>query len=118
MILYFMRVSNTIGLLCPNMWEFLFNLYSHLNANNLITKNQSGFRPGDSTTNQLLFLADEIHQAFEDAKSLEVRAVFLNISKAFDKVWHNGLIFKLKQNGISGVFYSFLKIILSIEINA
>ena len=78
------------------------NLYSYLNLNNLITINQSGFRPGDSTTNQLLFLVDEIHQAFEDHKSLELRAVFLDISKAFDKVWHDGLIFKLKQNGISG----------------
>jgi hypothetical protein len=78
------------------------NLYPYLNANNLITKNQSGFRPGDSTTNQLLFIVDEIQQAFEDRNSLEVRAVFLDISKAFDKVWHDGLIFKLKQNGISG----------------
>ena len=86
------------------MRTFLKKIYlcSYLNANNLITKNQSGFRPGDSTTIQLLFLADEIHQAFEDPKSLEVRAVFLDISKAFDKVWHDGLIFKLRQNGISG----------------
>ena len=37
-----------------------------------------------------------------NSKSLAVRAVFLNISKAVDKVWHDGLIFKLKQNGISG----------------
>ena len=70
-------------------------IYSYLNANNLITKNQ-----WDSTTNQILFLVDEIHQVFEDTKSLEVRAVFIYISKAFDKVWHDGLIFKLKQNGI------------------
>ena len=78
------------------------NLYSYLQTNNLITKNQSGFRPGDSTTNQLLYLVNEIHEAFEDPKSLELRAVFLDISKAFDKVWHDGLIYKLKQNGISG----------------
>ena len=31
----------------------------------------------------------------------EVRGVFLDISKAFDKVWHNGLIYKLKQKGVS-----------------
>ena len=49
-----------------------------------------------------LYLVNKIHKAFEDPKSLEVRAVFLDISKAFDKVWHDGLIFKLKQNGISG----------------
>ena len=78
------------------------SLYSYLNVNGLLTKNQSGFRPGDSTTNQLLFLVNEIHVAFDKPNCLEVRAVFLDISKAFDKVWHEGLIFKLKQNGISG----------------
>ena len=87
--------------ICGKMFEKIIfnNLYSYLETNNLITKNQSGFRPGDSTTNQLLYLVNEIHEAFENPKSLEVRAVFLDISKAFDKVWHDGLIFKLKQNG-------------------
>ena len=89
--------------ICGKIFEkIIFNqLYKYLDANNLITKNQSGFRPGDSTSNQLLYLINEIHEAFDDPKSLEVRAVFLDISKAFDKVWHDGLIFKLKQNGIS-----------------
>ena len=85
------------------------NLYSYLNANNLITENQLGFRPGDSTTNQLLYLVNEIHQAFENPKSSEVRAVFLDIPKAFDKVWHDGLIFKLKQNGVSGSLLMFFQ---------
>ena len=38
-----------------------------------------------------------------------MRAVFLDISKAFDKVWHEGLIFKLKQNGISGKLLKFFE---------
>ena len=78
------------------------HLYNYLVSNNLITKNQSGFRPGDSTVNQLLDLVNDIHMSFDKSKSLEVRAVFLDISKAFDKVWHKGLSFKLKQNGICG----------------
>ena len=90
--------------ICGKLFEKIIftSLYSYLNNNSLITQHQSGFRPGDSTTNQLLFLVNEIHEAFENPKSLEVRAVFLDISKAFDKFWHHGLLFKLKQNGISG----------------
>ena len=65
-------------------------------------KNQSGFRSGDSTTNQLIDLVNDSHRAFDSTKSLEVRAIFLDISKAFDKVWHDGLIFKMRQNDVSG----------------
>ena len=71
-------------------------------SNNLITKNQSGFRPGDSCTNQLLSLVHDIYTAFDHRNCLEVRSVYLDMSKAFDKVWHEGLVFKLKQNGIEG----------------
>ena len=44
-------------------------------------------------------LTHEIYKSFDDG--LDVHGVFLDISKAFDKVWHKGLICKLKQNGIS-----------------
>ena len=66
--------------------------------NNLITPKQSGFRPGDSCINQLLSITHDIFTSFDSG--LEVRGVFLDISKTFDKVWHDELIYKLKQNGI------------------
>ena len=93
--------------ICGKMLEKIIfnNLYHYLNSNNLINRNQSVFRPGDSTNNQLLFLVDR--------NSLEVRAVFLDISKAFDKVWHDNLIFKLKQNDISGNLFKLLANYLS-----
>ena len=59
-------------------------LYTFFISNNLITRNQSGFRSGDATTNQLLTLVNEIHASFDSRNSLEVRSVFLDISKAFD----------------------------------
>ena len=63
--------------------------------NNLISPKQSGFRPGDSCINQLLSITHDIFSSFDNG--LEVRGVFLDIAKAFDK---DGLIYKLKQNGI------------------
>ena len=72
-------------------------MYNHLISNNLLTKNQSGFRPGDSVTNQLIFVVDKMHSSLDI--NLEVRSVFLDMSEAFDKVWHEGLLFKLRMNG-------------------
>ena len=48
--------------------------------------NQSGFRPSHSCINQLVAIIHEIFEAFDCNSSLEVRLVFLDISKAFDKV--------------------------------
>ena len=53
--------------------------YKHLKDNDLFTPNQSGFRPGDSTINQLLYISHKIFTAFEDYPSRETRAVFLDI---------------------------------------
>ena len=53
-------------------------------AKNLLAPSQSGFKPGDSCINQLLSITHEIYSSFDDG--FEVRSVFLDISKAFDKV--------------------------------
>ena len=74
--------------------------------NDLISQNQPGFKPGDSCINQFLSTIHEIYKSFDDGR--EVRGVFLDISKAFGKVWDQRQILKLKQNGNSG---NLLKII-------
>ena len=86
-------------------------MFEFFNENNLLSPNQSGFRPGDSCISQLVSIIHNIYKSFDDG--LEVRGVFLDISKAFDKVWHEGLIFKLKQNGMSGNLINLLTDFLS-----
>ena len=86
-------------------------MYNFFNENALISKYQSGFRPGDSTINQLLAITNDIFESFEN--NSETRAAFLDISKAFDKVWHEGLLHKLQSNGINGQLYELIKDFIS-----
>ena len=95
--------------ICSKIFERLIynELFTFFTDNNLISPNQSGFRPGDSCVNQLIAITHEIYKSFDDG--LEVRGVFLDISKAFDKVWHEGLLLKLSLNGISGNLLKLLR---------
>ena len=70
-------------------------LYNHLRDNNLLYSLNSGSLPGDSTVNQLSFLYNMFCQALDSGK--DVRAVFCDISKAFDRVWHAGLLAEMSQ---------------------
>ena len=91
--------------ICGKIFEkLLFNsIFKFLDDNNLLSSNQSGFRPSDSCEYQLLSIVHDIYASFDCCPSLEVRGVFLDISKAFDRVWHEGLIYKLQSLGISGL---------------
>ena len=69
-------------------------MFEYFIEKDIISPNQSGFKPGDSCTNQLISITHEIYQSFD--AGFEVRSVFLDISKPSDKVWHSDLIYKLK----------------------
>ena len=85
-------------------------LYNYIIVNDILTPLQYGFRHGDSTTNQLLHTYHTICEAVDKGK--EVRAVFCDISKAFDRVCHKGLLFKLRtiscSDSIVNWFLSYL----------
>jgi hypothetical protein len=75
-------------------------LYEYCSANNYLNERNSGFKKNDSTTCQLLHIVNEIYTSID--KGDEVCVVFLDVSKAFDRVWHEGLLYKLKRIGVSG----------------
>ena len=75
------------------------HLYNYVISNHILTPLQSGFVHRDSTTYQLLHTHHQFCGAVDNCK--EVRAVFCDISKAFDRVWHKGLLHKLWGIGCS-----------------
>ena len=84
--------------------KILFNsIFEYLQENCLLCDNQSGFRPSDSCEYQLLSIVHDIYASFDCNPPKDVRGIFLDISKAFDRVWHEGLIYKMKCIGITGM---------------
>ena len=76
------------------------HVYSFIINNNILTPAQSGFRTGDSTINQLLSIYNNLCINYD--QSVTTQSIFFDISKAFDRVWHRGLIHKLNSIGIRG----------------
>ena len=101
--------------ICSKIFEKLIfdSIYAFLYKNNLFNNNQSGFRPNASCIHQLIAIARNIFSAFDANPSLEVRGVFLDLSKGFDRVWNDGPLYKLKSNGIDGNLFKLIKSFLS-----
>ena len=87
------------------------NVCNYMRDNGILSSHQSGFQSGDSTVNQSAYLYHVFSQALDEKK--DVRIVFCDISKAFDRVWHDGLIFKLEKIGIGGDLLNFFEHYLS-----
>lgn len=83
------------------------HIHNFLHDNNLIYKYQSGFLPGHSTVFQLIDIYNQVCKAFDEKKSTCM--VFCDVSKAFDRVWHKGLLFKMKQYGVNGNINDWVK---------
>ena len=83
----------------------------HLEKCGLFSDFQYGFRSSRSTADLLTVVSDRIARNFN--RSGATRAVALDISKAFDRVWHAGLLHKLKSYGISGQIFSLISSFLS-----
>lgn len=71
-------------------------LSNHIEHLGLIGQHQAGFRKNRSTTDNILRLSEHMHKHFHNKKELTL-AIFFDIEKAFDRLWHNGLIYKLKD---------------------
>ena len=104
--------------ICGKIFErILYNpLFLYLESNNLLTPHQSGFRPNDSCIYQLLSIIHSIYAVFNHNPSLEVRGNFWVISKAFDKVWHEGLLYKLESIVFQEIFLTYFRVSLMTDI--
>ena len=86
-------------------------IVDHLEKCGIFSDFQYGFRSSRSTADLLKVVSDRIARAFN--RSGATRAVALDISKAFDRIWHAGLLYKLKSYGISGQIFGPISSFLS-----
>ena len=86
-------------------------LSEHCIRNDIISERQAAYLKADSTIHQLLYIIHKIRTDW--TKNMVTHGLFLDVSSAFDKVWHSGLIAKLQQIGVSGICLEILASYLS-----
>ena len=86
-------------------------LLRHFTENDVISKRQAAYLKGDSTIQQLIYIVHLIRTTW--TKKSIMQGVFLDVSAAFDKAWHAGLIAKLEQVKVGGEFLELFKSYLS-----
>lgn len=111
-------ISSSVGKLFNTIMNT--RLTSFLDDNNFLCEEQIGFRKKCRTADHMFILKCIIDQYKKHKKELYI--CFVDFSKAFDRVWHEGLFYKLISAGISTKFYNILKdmyskILLHVKIN-
>jgi len=87
------------------------NIVSHLDRDNVLYNLQHGFRSKRSCETQLVSLIEDIHRNGTEGRQTDL--ILLDFSKAFDKVNHEKLLFKLHQYGIRGLTLQWIRAFLS-----
>ena len=82
-------------------------MYKYCTENKILTWKNSGFKKRDSTIYQLVSFVHTLYNSLDKGK--QVTTIYLDVSKAFDRVWHRGLLFKLKQIGIEDPLLSWFE---------
>ena len=83
------------------------NIYTHLTMNSLLTEKQSGYRKHHNTEQQLLYLTHNLYDSLDSGR--DFTAIYLDITKYFDKIWHKGLLHKCKNDfGLRGKLLEWL----------
>ena len=84
-----------------------------MKENHLIHQSQIGFQSGHRTADHILTLKTLLDKKMNTNRNDKVYACFIDFKKAFDSVWHQGLLFKLLKNKIDGKLYSLIKSLYS-----
>ena len=86
-------------------------LYWWLETNEIIDVHQAGFRTGQRTEDLLFRITQRVIDGFHDKKSTV--GVFVDLQQAFDRVWRKGLLHKMREYGIHGNLYKWIKSFLT-----
>ena len=102
-------MNNYRGISLQNSIAKLFSslLNERLNVfyENLYANQQFGFRHNHRTTDSI-FVLKTLLTKYLNKKKQNVYSCFVDLKKAFDSLWHNGLLYKLMKSGIGGKFYN------------
>ena len=104
-------VSSCLGkLFCSILNQ---RLLEHVNSHNILYNSQIGFLPKNRTADHVLAPLRTLVDKYVHYYNEKIYAYFVDFKKAFDSVWHDGLLFKLLQINVEGCLYNLIKSLYS-----